>query len=45
MSAYYSKVKKYYAMGLWNLTRVKNAVTMGWITEEEYTEITGETYE
>ena len=40
----YSKVKKYYDMKVWNETRVRNAVTMGWITEEECTEITGKAY-
>ena len=31
---------------LWQLkeTRVRNAVKMGWITEEEFTEITGNDY-
>ena len=40
----YSKVKKYYDMKVWNENRVRNAVTMGWITEEEFTEITGKAY-
>lgn len=39
------KVKEYYDMGLWNKTRVKNAVIKQWITAEEYEEITGEIYE
>lgn len=45
MSAKYSKVKKYYDAGLWSLKQVGNAVVKGWITEEEYLEITGEDYE
>jgi len=40
----YSKVKRWYDMGMWNETRVRNAVKMGWITEEEFTEITGQAY-
>lgn len=40
----YDKVKRYYNMKLWNDTRVKNAVKTKWITEAEYTEITGRAY-
>lgn len=40
----YEKVKNYWDRGLWNETRVRNAVTKGWITAEEFTEITGITY-
>lgn len=40
----FDKVKRYYDEGLWNKTRVRNAVTKGWITAEEYKEITGEDY-
>lgn len=40
----YSKVKRWYDMGMWNETRVRNAVKMGWVTEEEFAEITGLTY-
>lgn len=40
----YEKVKGYYDKGLWNEEMVRNAVIKGWITEEEFTEITGETY-
>lgn len=40
----YSKVKKYYDMKVWSEERVRNAVKMGWITEAEFTEITGKTY-
>lgn len=45
MSAKYSKVKNYYDSGLWTLKQVKNAVIKGWITEDEFKEITGEEYE
>ena len=45
MSAKYNKVKNYYDKGLWTLAQVKNAVVKGWITVEEFTEITGEEYE
>lgn len=40
----YDKVKGYYNGEYWNKARVKNAVAKGWITEEEYEEITGEAY-
>lgn len=45
----FDKVKNYYntivnGERLWNEDRVKNAVVKGWITEEEYNEITGEDY-
>ena len=38
-------VKTYYDKGLWNITRVKNAVVKNWITEEQFKEITGEDYQ
>ena len=38
-------VKSYYNKGLWNITRVKNAVVKNWITKEQYKEITGEDYQ
>ena len=37
----YSKVKLWYRMKMWNETKVRNAVKMGWITKEEFAEITG----
>ena len=40
----YDLVKSYYDRGLWNITRVRNAVVKGWITPEEFEEITGEPY-
>lgn len=36
----FDKVKRYYNMGMWNEMRVRNAVKMNWITEEEFKEIT-----
>ncbi|MCH5213322.1 MAG: XkdX family protein [Oscillospiraceae bacterium] len=44
MSKNYEKVKKWYDKGIWNETMCRNAVVMGWITPEEFTEITGEEY-
>lgn len=44
MSTHYEQVKKYYDNGLWSLAQVKRAVKSGWITEDEYKEITGEKY-
>ena len=41
----YNKVKKWYDSGRWTKEMVHNAVTEGWITPEEYEEITGEPYE
>lgn len=41
----YQKVKRYYDLKMWDETRVRNAVRMGWVTEEEYREITGREYE
>ena len=40
----YELVKKYYESGLWNDMRVRNAVVKGWLTEAEYTELTGGKY-
>lgn len=45
MSKKYNLVKKYYEQGLWSEKRVHDAVGKGWITAEEYKEITGEEYE
>lgn len=44
MSAKFEKVKKYYDKGFWTIDMVRNAVVKGWITEEEFEEITGEKY-
>ena len=40
----YDTVKRYYSLKLWNDTKVRNAVVKGWITEEEFNEITGGDY-
>lgn len=41
MSKKYKKVKDYYDKGYWDIRKVYDAVTHGWITAEEYKEITG----
>ena len=43
-STNFNKVKDYYDRGLWDKSRVANAVLKGWITADEYEEIVGETY-
>lgn len=40
----YGKIAKWYKQGLWTAAMVENAVAKGVITEEQYTEITGESY-
>lgn len=40
----YEKVRYYYDAGLWSITQVRNAVVKGWITAEQFEEITGEVY-
>ena len=44
----FEKIKRFYDAGLWSKKRVRDAVKKPtrrpWITEEEYLEITGETY-
>ena len=37
----FALVKSYYVRKLWNEYRVRMAVVKGWITAEEYEEITG----
>ena len=37
----YDKVKGFYNRKLWDLTRVRNAVVKGWITEEEFADFIG----
>jgi len=44
MSDRYELVKGYYDDGLWTEAQVRNAVVKGWITEEEFKTITGNTY-
>lgn len=43
-SNHYNRVKGYFCMKMWNEARVRDAVEMGWITQSEFTEITGKTY-
>ncbi len=38
------KVKKYYALGLWNEKRVHDAVKKGALSEQEYAQIVGKAY-
>lgn len=45
MSNKFEKVKSYYERGLWDISRVRNAVAKGWITAVEFEIITGELYE
>lgn len=41
----FSKVKKYFESGFWNLHRVENSVKKGWISADEFYEITGVIYD
>lgn len=43
-SSNFEKVKDYYNRKLWDISRVRNAVKKGWITQEEFLEITGTEY-
>lgn len=45
MSKKYVKVKNYFENGLWNEERVASAVVKGWLTAEEFREITGVCYD
>lgn len=45
MSKMYDKIKSFYDKGLWNEAMVKDAVNKNKITAEEYSKITGESYE
>lgn len=50
MSKHYEQVAYYYhnyvdgKKPAWDIDRVRKAVEKGWITEEEFAEITGEDY-
>ncbi len=44
MSRKFEKVRNYYEKNLWTKEQVKNAVKKGWITADEYRDITGEDY-
>ena len=37
-------VKYYYDTGLWDINKGRKAVDKGWMTEDEFKEITGEDY-
>lgn len=41
----YERIKKYYNEGLWNIDRVRDAVIKGFITEDQFEEITGQVYD
>ena len=41
----FKRVKYWYDEKMWDIRRVRNAVAMDWITEDEYKVITGEDYE
>lgn len=40
----FERIKKWYKQGLWTKEMVKDAVKKGIITEEQYKEITGESF-
>lgn len=41
----FDKVNGFYTDGFWTSEMVRNAVIKGWITEDEFEEITGDEYE
>lgn len=41
----YEKVKRYHSMGIWSRKMLINAVDKGWITAEEFEQITGQSYQ
>lgn len=44
MSQAYNTIKRYYYVKAWGIDRVALAVQRGWITAEEYAQITGAAY-
>lgn len=40
----FEMVKKFYQKKLWGLGRVSDAVSSGWITKEQFKEITGKEF-
>jgi hypothetical protein len=40
----YEQIKEWFDKGFWTANMVKNAVKKGWLTEVEYSEITGEAW-
>lgn len=45
MSVTYNVVREYYTNGRWSVRRVRHAVQSGWITPEEFKDITGQEYQ
>lgn len=45
MATKFQKVKEFYDKGLWNISRVNDAVEKEWITAKQFTEITGKQHE
>ena len=43
-SKHFAKVKEFYDLVAWSEKRVHEAVVKGWITAEEFKEITGKNY-
>ncbi len=43
-STKFVKVKQWFDLKMWDEKRVRNAVIKGWITDEEFQEITGKAY-
>lgn len=41
----FNTVKQFYDGGLWGESRVRAAVVKGWITEDEFFEITGTSFD
>ena len=41
----FEMVKEFYQLHFWSLRMTRNAVVKGWITAEEFKEITGKDYE
>jgi hypothetical protein len=39
-----ARVTRLYKTGKWNIDKVRASVGIGWITEEDFKEITGEDY-
>ena len=44
MSKKFKQIQYWYKTGMWSIEKVRDAVVKGWITEEEYEQITGEPY-
>ena len=40
----YDMIKTFYMRKMWDEKKVRDAVVKGWITADEFEEITGETY-